>query len=69
MQLTPEEQQRCADECYNSLKRSGRTCSGCHWQHLCKMGQDTTHWLQTEFLPAIDPTGQVFGIPRKEVTR
>lgn len=60
-----EDKKQQARDCYKRLMAQSRTCSGCDLQHLCKMPADNAKWLFGEFLPAIDPTGQVFGCSLK----
>jgi hypothetical protein len=64
---TPEEQKAAAQKCYNGIIAGGRrSCAGCHLDYYCPMAEATGKWLFEEFLPAIDPSGQTFGHPRKE---
>lgn len=59
---TKEERKRRAQDCCKSLVKAGRTCSGCDDQFWCGMGEHNAKWLFGTFLPAIDPTGLVFGV-------
>jgi hypothetical protein len=63
--MTDEARREAAARCYAGLLARGRrSCAGCDLQYDCEMPAAMTRWLVTEFLPAIDPTGTVFGVPR-----
>lgn len=61
-----DDRRRRAKACCEKLVAMNRTCSGCNDQHLCGMLERNAQWLFGTFLPAIDPTGQTFGIPIEE---
>ena len=57
--MTPE-------ECFKSFIDAGRrTCGGCNKSRECGMGELETAFLFGSFIPAIDPHGQTFAIPKE----
>jgi len=62
--MNKEQRKQRAVACFERLRTMGRTCSGCGDQYLCGILEYNAQWLFGEFLPAIDPTGQVFGFPK-----